>query len=817
MPRTLAAPLALSLITVSGLFTVTAPAAAIEATFAVAAPAGFESLEGDRRVVVDAFYGGAKVGQVTGTITPGALRFDDPAAVARLLPDLVSVEAVAAALGKPLQTNASLVCRHATSARCGGLTPSSAGIIFDEDRFRVTIFLHPSLVAQADTAAPRYLEDPERHATMVSRFGATFSGSTRGDRSMHLQNRSIASLGALRLQSDSSVASRGGISFDNLTAQMDRRERRYMGGLFWAPGSELAGRRKVLGIGAMTQLDTRVDKELLEGTPISIFLQQPARVDVIVDGRVVTSQIYGAGHRLIDTSGMAGGSYDVELRIQEDGRSSRSEYRFFSKGSAMAPAGLPRLSAFAGFLQTDPHQIRADASSFFYQAGAAYRVSQTLGIDGAILGTRRKAIIEAGAALAMGSANLRVLGLASSSGDIGTALRASSYGRSAVSVSFDLRAVRSRDGRPLLPMSAPAQTFSDDVSNVVSPRGTYVQGVAVVDYRLGQAAMRLLGLYRRDGRHDATYNLAGSVDVPLVRHPRWDIRLQAEVRKSESDVSSFVGLRFLMNGGGTTLSGISGISRRHSGSGKSTKFVGETQAGWHHQLNSLSELTTDLAFGRNHEGSYARGSGNLRSSLFNARGDALHQMTDGRHTTQFAATADAAIAVGSGAMAVGGRDPADAAAIAIVSGAEADQEFEVLVDDVVRGTVTGDRALPLFLAPYETYEMRVRPRHSLVHGVDVPVSATLYPGNVAKIRWSATPLKIAFGRLIDGNGEPVADADIRGPHAVGKSDQNGYFQIESAPHEMLEIRQGVRLICALTLPPGQQRQGYSSVGDVICQ
>ena len=818
MSRHPSSALAHSLIKVSAAFMIAAPAAATEASFSAASPAGFEDLSGERQLVVDAFFGGRKLGQVLATVSPGRLRFEDPVGLAKLLPELVSADAAILALTDPLATNSPLVCRRTSPTGCGELAPETVGIIFDEDRFRVDIFLGPAMLSRPTIGATRYLEEPEPSPAMISRFGATVSGSNRGKRSLHVQNRSIGSLGAFRILSDSSFATGAGMSFDNLTAQLDTRDRRYLGGVLWIPGSELAGRRKILGFGAMTQLDTRIDRTTIAATPLSIFLQQPARVDVLVDGKIVSSRIYTAGHRLIDTAPLPGGSYDVELRIQEDGRPARSEQRFFSRGSALAPAGLPQLSAFAGFLQTSPTTVSVGPGSFFYQATAAYRLNSQFGVDGTLLGSSDRALLEAGATWVTRFASVRALGLTSSKGDVGAALRASSYGRSSLSVSFDLRGVKSRDGKPLLPVSESGQTFSDHLAQGLGSRGTYLQGVAVVDYRFKQAALRLSGLYRRNSSERSTYNVAASFEVPLVRQALWDIRLQADVRKSREDVSSFLGFRFLLTGGAAALSGTSGISHRSNKSRHSTEFVGETQTGWQRRLGAGSELTTDFAIGRTTDSTYARGSGLVRSPWVNMRADLLHQF-DGQNATQFAATADAAIVIAGGQVVLGARDPGDAAAIAIVSGAEPGQEFDVLVDEVVRGTVRVGHPLPVFLTPYAKYDLRLRPRDSAVHGLGVtPRPATLYPGNVARLDWSVTPLVVIFGRVLSFEGIPIANADIRGPHGISQTDDKGYFQIEAVQDDArpLEVRRGAGPTCKVALATARPRDGYLSIGDVKC-
>ena len=808
---------ALGLFMVSGAFTFPDSAAAREVSFQAAPPQGFDDLAAERQLIVDTYFGNVKLGELSVRISPGQLRFDDPALLASLLPNIRSAPEVIGALSGALVTNTALVCSRFRNTDCGAFPTNRTGIIFDEERFRVDIFLAPALLAHGDSPSQSYLGDPISGPSLVSRFGATLSGSNRGDRNLHLQNRSIASVGAFRLQSDSSVASGSQPSFDNLTAQLDTKDRRLVGGVFWAPGSDLVGRRKIIGAGVMTQLETRLDKAALAGTPLSIFLQQPARVEILLDGKVISSRIQPAGHRLIDTSDFPAGSYDVALRIQEDGRPARTELRFFSKGSAMAPTGHPQMSAFVGFLQSQGDAgVSFQHRDLFYQASAAYRLAPMVSLDATLVGTQKKGIMEAGAVVSTGFGTVRLLGLTSTAGDVGGVLRASTQGLSSLSASFDLRTVSSRDGQPLLPVSSSGETFSNDPLLSDGARGSYVQAIGVIDYRFRYASLRLSGLYRKNGDDRASYNIAASLEAPLVRRPQWDVRLQADLRKSEQDFGSFIGLRFLLTGGPTALSGTAGISHRAGASGRSMTFVGETQGVWNYQLDDQSDLATDFAFGRNREGSYARGSSNLRSPSVDLRAEALHQFAGGSDNTQLSITADTAIVLGNGELAVGAREASDAAAVASVTGAHPDQEFDVLVDEIVRGRIKGGGRLALFLAPYATYQMRIRARGDSMAGiVDGPQSATLYPGNVAALNWSVTPLVVLFGRAVDANGAIIANADIRGRHGVGRTDESGYFQIEAKPDEILEIRHNSGA-CKLELLNGDPREGYRSLGDVKC-
>jgi len=809
------APLA---ITVSAAFIIGGTAQANgRSVLSTSAPEGFEALAGERELVLDAYYGGRKLGPVQVTFSPGLVRLNDPDGLAELVPDVARKAELVRFLSGALPANVALACGRAKPEGCGFLPGGHHGVIVDEERFRLDIFVSPDLLIKPDPRAAQFLPAPENEPSLVSLFGLTASGSSRGGDALHLQNRSIASLGTTRLRSDSSVSTNTGLTFDNLTLEADRGDWRYAGGLFWAPGGDLIGRRKILGVGASTQLDTRQNKEALVGTPVSIFLQQPAKVDLIIDGRIASSRIYPAGNRLVDTTALPDGSYDLIVRIQEDGRPPRQEQRFFSKGSVMAPEGRPLYSVFAGLLPSSGRGLSLDGDTFFYEASAAFRLSTALGVDAAILGTQDKAILQGGAIYHLPWAQVRLAGLVSSSADYGGVVRISSVGKGPFSMSFDLRKVVSDDGGPLLPVTVSKGTFSEDPEIGFGDRGSYTQALSILGYHLGQANLRLTGLYRRNASEKANYSIGAAIDLPVVRTSRWDIILQADARRTERDFATFIGTRILINRGNLAFSGSGGLRHQSERPGANDQLVGEVQAAWYRETPGHSQFAGDVAAGRDVDGSYARASAYARTPLLNARADVLQQF--GHHrTTQYAATIDGGIVLGKSGFAIAGREMNDTAVMVTVRGNEADQLFDVLVDEVPRGSLGNGERIALFLEPYKMYDVRLRPRGNGISSFDAASkSVTLYPGNVAAIEWNVTPLVILFGRAVGRDGKAIGNADIIGAHGIGRTDAQGYFQIETNRDEKLRLSRGGQPSCEMMVGALKAVQGLASAGDVTCR
>ena len=805
-------------ITVSAAFMIGAPAYASEGSrLTMAAPPGFEDLAAERQLLLDVWFGGRKLGEARVRVAPGLLTFEDPAAVAALVPEVARPLELQQALEGALETNVSRLCGASREKGCGSIEPLAAGVILDEERFRVDLFVNPALLETPDQASDAYLDRPGAEPSLISLFGATLSGSNRGDQSWHVQNRTIAAVGSLRVRSDMSLSSGTGVTIDNLAAEKDLKDWRYIAGIFWAPGTELVGRRRIAGIGATTQLDTLQDRDALSATPLLLALQHQARVELLVDGRLVSSRIYPAGNRLVDTEALPGGSYEVLLRIQEDGLPVRIERRFFSRGTLMAPLGRPQFAAFAGILPSAGPGLSLDHGDAFYQLSASYRVAPRIGLDASVLGTGRKAILDGGVVWQSGLAQVRLSALLSSSLDYGASIRASSSGKGPLAFSFDLRTIKSRDGRPLMPVARSRGTFSEDPEAGFGDRGSYTQAIGVASYRIGDANFRLTGLYRRGGTEDSTYSIGASVDMPVIRTGRWDIVVQADVRKSEHELASFLGVRFLLNRGELALSGSAGTIHQSGRPGDDERLVGEAQLAWARTLTNEGQLSTDAAIGRDSDGSYARASAYARTPLVNARADLLHQFGD-LATTQYAATLESGFVMSGHGVGMSGREMNDSAVEVSADGIEPGQRFELLVDEVARGTVGADRTTRVFLQPYRSYHIRLRPLGAQAASFDTAArQVTLYPGSVAALHWDVTPLFVLFGQAVDGLGRPVANAEIKGAFGIGRSDGEGYFQIETRSGDVLGFEPASAPACAVTVGKARQRDGYVSGGKVQCR
>ena len=430
-------------------------AATTSAITTTGAPPGFSELEQPRELLVDLYFGKRRIGEAWIVARPGFVKFRDPDGAMALIPELRPSSALAVRLGSELADHSAMACLETNNDSCGMLEPQLAEVIFDEGKLRLDLFVsqdHLGIAGDEDM----YLDPPSTPLSLTSSLGGAVAGSTSGSPAYNLQNRTIVGFRNGRIRSDSAMASDLGFIVDDLVAEVDTRRHRYSGGLFWAPGVDFTGRRRIAGLGFSTQFDTRADADSLEATPLILFLGQPSRVEILIDGRLVSSGSYEAGNRFIDSSALPSGSYSLILRIREPNGNVREEQRFFVKDAAIAPRGKPIYFAYAGLLaNTRKGRPISLSNTLYYQVGGAYRLSEAVAVDAAILGTQDKPVAQLGGWLITQVARVRAAGLASADGDKGLLLQVGSVGKRLAQRQLRSAPCMEQDGRALDPAPHP--------------------------------------------------------------------------------------------------------------------------------------------------------------------------------------------------------------------------------------------------------------------------------------------------------------------------------------------------------------------------
>lgn len=792
----------------------------------VGVPAGFEDLSGPQQALVDVYFGDRKLGQTMIVHRPGSVRFEEPDRLIALLPELAEPAIIRASLAaEDLPSNAHKVCMPgANPAECGRLMPEVAGVIFDEQHFRVDVFVNPRLLKIEEATQIAYLPKPQAGVAVVNALSAVMSGSSSGERNYNLQNRLIVGDADKRLRADLAYSSAFGVQADQLVAELDRPGWRFSGGAFWAPGSSLVGRRKILGIGAETQFDTRLDKDEMRGNPLVVFLGQRAKVDILRDGRVIASRIYDGGNQSLDTSGLPDGAYEVVLRIEEASGAVRKERRFFTRNRQIAPMGQRLFHAYVGLMIDDQsRKFLAPTSTPFAQVGAGWRLSPRIALDATVLATDKTVLGEAGVTWISPEVQFRLGGIVSSNGARGGQFHVSSSGNSRFNFDFDLRHIQ--PGKAALPgrQAASLDLFANhDLAALPIARSTYTQLAGSLNYSLSGGQIGVAGNWRRERGTATTYNAGPWIRWNLIRKGPWNLLFSGDYSTSSQGNAGYAGLTLRFQGSRTAIGSDAGFrTRRPSGEAPSTEAarsgpVGSLNASWNRDQPGGTDIELAAGYDRDLDQQLINGRALLRTTNAQFSGDVVHSLGDAGGT-QYSLGLQTTLAARGGNLALVGKNPNDSMIMVGVDGGPAQSRFEVLVDEMPMGTVRSGGKLALAVTPYRQYKVRIRPTGAdLLHYDGTARRIGLYPGNVAHLEWPVSRLVALFGQLEFTDGRPVAGANIRSEGGIGQTDDRGYFQIETAEGAELVVALADGRSCRVQPSAANPGDAFVKLGTVVC-
>lgn len=790
----------------------------------VGMPAGFSDLVGLQRAVVDIYFGDRKIGQASIDYEPGGVRFVDAKSIVAMVPDIANPSAVRAALEDVhLPTHVDLLCSQgADRTTCGRLQPEVAAVIFDPDSFRLSLFINPRFLKIRAAVDETYLPRPTATLSLVDSIAGTFAGGSGGGEVYAFQNRAVLGARDARIANVTSYVTGGRIRSDVLVAQVDKPGIRYTAGAFWSGGIDLVGRRKILGAGLETQFDTRFDRELLNGSPIIVSLSQRSRVDLMIDGRLMSSRTYEAGNQSLDTSGMPEGAYEVILHIQEISGGKRDERRFFTKNSHVAPMG--RLLAFArgGVLVDDQKDaFLSPTRRPYFEAGIGKRLSQRLAIDGTLVAVSDRVIAEFGGNLIIPIAQIRLAALASTRHDTGLLLQANSSGSSRLNFNFDLRHIQSHNGRPLVP--AIDQLIGSSVRDVSGYQqtqfgaGSFTQLIGDISYRLKHAQITFSAFYRRDSQKKSSYAIGPTARWSILQRRGLDVSLEANLSQSNTGRSSFAGVRLqLLRPHMSVGSTVGGQTISSSVDGRQSAIVGGIQANWQTENVVGADLMLAGSFDHTASSDLVHGRADMRGPRGAAAADIVQQ-TNGAAGNQYSLSFQSAVIANKDMLQLGGKGESDSIIAVNVKSQAPTSTFEVLVNETPRGQINGGGTLPIAVTSYRQYNVRIRPiGGKIVHFDNSSRRVSVYPGNVAALTWTIKPVVAMFGRAIRPDGTPIGDADVIAEDAIGHTDQQGYFQIETSPQTQATVHSTDGSSCRATLNAIERDSGYAALGSVIC-
>lgn len=778
-------------------------------------PPGFEALLEPQLTLADVFFGGRKVGSVMVIYTPDKVEFQAPETIVNALPDLIEPLRVLQSLSGALDPNSAFACGFRGNNACGRLDPipEVAGVIWDESRFRLDVFVNPEQLAVRGANIGKYLPPSSAEWSMMQTLYAALSGSfEQPDENYSLSGVNTISFRENRLVTDINVAN-DRFSIDELTVERDFEGLSYRGGYFNGDSSFLSfgTTNSVRGVSIGTSIDTRTDLRQSSGNSIEVFLATRSLVSIYKDGRLISSRNYDSGNQELDTTALPGGSYDIDIRIVDASGRETVETRFYVKSNQLPPLDEPNWYVELG----QPTRINRDEvfrevnDGYLAKAGYLTRLSDTTAIGGGVIANNNQKALEIDFFSLNRGLQVDLSGIYADDGGYGFNL-VGQLNWSTWTVSANYREIDN-------------SKFDDQGGSITSV--DTVLGTSIRQSTLNVTKNTDYGYFsvqarqnERDGQA-RTEALTFRYSAPVWRFWDSDLSTQFEYTQDDSDWLALLSVNWRFNRGRWNLNLKPEYQANYIDSIDEQLNDGffEANANWSDQDLFMSDLRVySSAYKRgNFEGASIEYDHQLRYGR--ARAQVERRKVNGVNSDNVNLNASTSFIVTDQGVAMGGQQQSQSAVVVNLEGEAAGVWFDVLVDRRPVAYAVPGASTVVTLRPFETYTIELRPRGNGFADLEGDIrTVTLYPGNVVDLDWSVEAATIVFGQVLLPDGTPVANALIEGIKGFASTDDYGLFQLELASSvSALEfVTRDYR--CSVDVPEFESSGGVASLGTMVC-
>lgn len=746
-------------------------------------PAGFEQLVEPQLTAVDVFYGGRLLLTTIAEYTPTSVRFLKPEQVVSAISNVRDPAALTEYLATTQDSNSDKLCKYEGQPLCGKLMPETAGVIFDVQRFRVSLFVNPSLLDAAQRDDPRYLTPPENdRLTLVQNFSALATGNDQGSDQFTLFGITRAGRMGHYAFADWVSTDQQGLSFDQVGYRHGLVDHEITAGLFEPTTDALRGLRRdlLLGGSVMTSIKRRQDLASIIASPIDLFLALPARVDIFRDGRLVASRFYDAGNQLIDTSTLPTGAYPITLVITDETGVSETREEFFIKSTLLPPPGSPQWFVEAGEVRVRSIEetLAESVDNTLVRSGYRWRQYDWLGLGVAAAATENEFVGEVSSNYFVSALELGSELFASSQGSWGWGLRGSSrIEKATISASAQRNHVQDS-----------ADYATNDYALISPDRWLYsVQASrAVRDNGL------LIASYSRIGSEAIGSSRSASLryihNLPLPRGQ--GLALSAEVADINDDKRVVLSAQWRALS--THWTHTAGVDWVNSDLPENDGFTGRAGTRWRDQDRFVDDIELGVSARLNDDDRNLNIDGTHASQFGRARAQVAMNDNDFGTSRQYLAGFDSSLVVDDQRkISVGGLPPGEAATVIDLTDADGTL-VDIHVDGQRKQSVRGGYRVPVVLPAYDQYRLSLRDRGTTLLSLDnSPRNIALYPGEAESVNYTIERINIIVSRLYymrevcsDVTSECykipqiLAGVRVKGLKGLTFTDQEGYFQGE---------------------------------------
>lgn len=728
-------------------------------------PPGFEDLLEPQTTEVDVHFGGRFLASTMATYTPSEITLLAPEEILVHLADVLDPQSVLAMLTGPMPANAELVCLYQNQTECGTLETDSVEVIFDESRFRLDVFIGRQLMAIREAGIDKFLPPSSGGPAFLNQLNAAMNGSEGGRSLYNIGNSTTLSYRETRLLAISNFTRAEDFSVDTLALEREINGQLYQAGYFRSSAANLRflTEREFAGITMSSSLDTRNDLDQSTGNDLQVFLDTRSRVDLLKDGRLISTAVYDAGNQIIDTSSLPGGAYDVLLRIRDSFGRTRNEVRFYAKTNLLPPADQTLFFLDIGevAVREIDETLPQTTGESLVRAGLSRRLTSNFGAQLGVMALEDEQLVELGLFQLGRTYDLNLNLAAGSKNDRGVSIGAR-FRWNLITLNIDARKTWVDENRFDLSL----------LSNEVT------QGSMNLSIPFARGTLAVTGRYNKRGLREADENYGLRYDFASYAVGRSSLNTDLQITRDNGDLQALLTFRLRLDQG----------NWRHEAS---SQYYYEDTTGFETEDGFINNLSTAWSDGDRYRSDM---NWNLRAvderqdqSLetdFEIVSDYGRMNADLIYSNQtdnlsWGGSLHTNIIANSNTISFGGREQARSALVMNVEGDVKDAYFDVLINGSPRGTASIGGKTVLGIQPFETYKVTLMPAgNSIIDFNNQVQTATLYPGNVITMDWKVSRVVVSFGQLIAADGTPISNALISGVTGIATTDEFGYFQAE---------------------------------------
>ena len=771
-------------------------------------PSGFEDLAGPQTNQVDVYFQNKALISTLATYDFETLHFHDAKAVVEKIEDLIDPKIILEKINQPLDINSELLCpQYSNSDECGVLEPNIVGIIFNESRFRVDIFINPLQLEAKAIHSTKYLPPAEESFSTINVLNFNLSGTDKFDDQFNTQMNSTVAFGDARVKAQMNYTDNEDFIIDEFSAQKDNPGWEIEAGIFDTEtrATNFLPEQDILGARVKTSTNTRTDLDVTSGTSIYIFLSQRSRVEVFKDSRLIDARFYDAGNRQLDTTRFPDGAYQISVRIREEnGRERREEY-FFVRSASLPPIGEPQYYAEIGKI----NEIQQDSvlpettSNYLLHAGGSIRLKENLAIEAEVANSNDESMLQFGLVHLKAGLESHLNVMTTTESDWGVSIRESWHTEN-FGFNVDLRHVNEGNSNE-----------DDNRFDFVTENSTQISSSITHTLFGGRTFWR----YRHNDRSNAQKSETYSVRYSqlLYRANNYQIDWEFEGNKDSDDYLIGAQLNFRFRKGKNQYRFNPGFQTRKENNQRDDDIVGDIS--WQHTVRNpaIGRIQSNVFHTR--ETSFSTSGINVTSeSRIGYNEVELDQTREsGENIFGYSARSQFTLASNFRSMSIGGSRFSRSAIIIDLVGEPEGEKFEVFVNHQPAGFAKVGSKTVIPLQAYDTYDVRLKSRANSFLSFDESArQVTLYPGNVNNMKWEVERILVLIGRALNKNGEPIQYARIKNAGAFAGTDDRGWFQVETSKVNSLILQMKDNTNCKLDLGEYNSNEDVHVFNDLTC-